>query len=110
VTQPITLAFLKAYPTPQSASGLSLKGLRRFLSEHRYTHPQRVEELYNTLQQPQMAVDSWLVRAKSRHMLALVAQLEPLLAEIRSYEVEIQKLLVYGCKERSGASCYNGLI
>lgn len=93
MTQPITLAFLKAYPTPQSASGLSLKGLRRFLSEHRYTHPERVEELYKTLQQPQMAVEPWLVRAKSRHMLALVAQLELPLAQIKSYEKEIQKLL-----------------
>jgi len=93
VTQPITLAFLKAYPTPQSASGLSLKGLRRFLREHRYTHPQRVEELYKTLQQPQMAVESWLARAKSRHMLALVSQLEPLLDQIKSYKKEIQKLL-----------------
>jgi len=73
VTQPITLAFLKAYPTPQGASGLSLKGLKCFLREHRYTHPQRVEELYKTLKQPQMRVESWLVRAKSRHMLALVA-------------------------------------
>jgi len=93
VTQPITLAFLKAYPTPQSASGLSLKGLKCFLSEHRYTRPERVEELYNALQQPQMAAESWLVRAKSRHMLALVGQLEPLLSEIKSYEKEIKKLL-----------------
>ena len=37
VTQPITLAFLKAYPTPQGASGLSLKGLKCFLREQRYT-------------------------------------------------------------------------
>ena len=80
VTQPITLAFLKAYPTPQSVVDLFLKGLRCFLSEHRYTHPERVEELYNTLQQRQMTVEPWLVRAKSRHMLALVVQLEPLLA------------------------------
>jgi transposase len=93
VAQPITLSFLRKYPTYHDAKKTSLSEFRRFLSENHYPQPKRARGIHEKLQQPHLECEDMLVRTKSRLMLATVLQLQILMDEIKSYEKEIQKLL-----------------
>lgn len=83
------LAFLREYPTPDKAKTLTLARLRKFLKAQGYSHPNRVEEIWNQLQEPLIPAEGFVVEAKSRMVLALVGQLEVVLKEVASYEKAI---------------------
>lgn len=89
----IASAFISQYLTAQSADQLSLKQLKQFFKEHSYTHPHRVEKLYEILKQEQLPVEPLVVRSKSRLALALIAQLKPLMQQIKFYDKEIADFL-----------------
>lgn len=92
-TLPAALAFLRAYPTLEAARKASLPELVAFLKAHR--HPQAeaaAQRIYEKLHAPQLSARPAITRAKSRFMLALVAQLLPLLEAIRNYDEEITRL------------------
>ena len=93
VAQPITLSFLRKYPTYDDARKTSFAKFKRFLSENRYPQPKRAAGIYEKLQQPHLECEDMLVRTKSRLMLTTVSQLQILMDEIKSYEKEIEKLL-----------------
>lgn len=87
------LAFLVQYPTHQAASSATVEELRAFLRAHR--HPRwrsKAETLHAALQQPHIKAVEHLVRSKSRHMVAIVAQLKPLVDSIKAYDEEIERL------------------
>jgi transposase len=93
--QPSTLAFLRAYPTLQAARGASVEELTAHLKRSRFPGARKkAEEVVNQLQQPSLSANAAITRAKARLMLALVAQLEPLLAQIEAYDEEIQRLFL----------------
>ncbi len=54
------LAFLEAYPTPQAAQALSITELETFLRGRRYTHIDKLSQIYAALQKeaPRTEVDS----------------------------------------------------
>src|SRR5579863_42401 len=93
--QRATLVFLQTYSTPASASAASVEQLTQTLAQAGHsTALQVAPKIYETLHQPQLAADNVTVRTKSRLMLALVAQLLPLLEQIAAYDKEISALFL----------------
>jgi transposase len=93
--QPSTLAFLRAYPTLQAARAASVEELATLLKQARYPGArQKAQQLVTHLQQPSLQATEVTTRTKARLMLALVAQLEPLLKQIADYDKEIERLFL----------------
>ena len=93
--QPLTLAFLQAYPTLEEAQRASVDDLTILLRQHR--HPTAVSTahaLWERLHHPQLQADAVTTRTKSRLLLALVSQLAPLLEQIKQYDEEISRLVL----------------
>jgi len=93
LTLPVTLAFLRTYPTLEAARKASVSELVSFLKAHRHPQPElAAQRIYAQLQAPQLEARPAVARAKSRFMLVLVAQLEPLLEAVKEYDEEITRL------------------
>ena len=93
--QPTSLAFLQAYPTPQAAAAATPAQLAALLKEAGHPTPEKVAATISaTLGQPHLVADAVTTRTKSRLMLALVAQLQPLIAQIATYDKEIRPLFL----------------
>jgi transposase len=93
--QPSTLTFLRAYPTLQAARSASVEELAATLKQARYPGAtQKAQEIVRHLQQPCLHASEVTTRTKSRLMLALVDQLEPLLKQIAEYDKEIERLFL----------------
>lgn len=93
--QPTTLAFLQAYPTPQEASAASVEEVAQILKTAGHPTPEKTAAtLVETLHRPQLTADSVTTRTKSRLMLVLLRQLQPLLEEIAAYDKEITRLFL----------------
>jgi transposase len=91
--QPTTLAFLEAFPTPEDARRATPEALTALLRTAGHPHPApKAQELVRRLGEPQLRASAPLARAKARLMLALVAQLRPLLTAIAAYDAEIARL------------------
>jgi transposase len=90
-----TLQFLQTYPTPQLAMSASVEQITALLKQAR--HPQAAhsaQQIVERLKQPHLLADMVTTRSKSRLMLALVAQLLPLLEQIAAYDKEIKRLFL----------------
>jgi len=93
LNQPTTLAFLQAFPTPDHLTLAGLAGVETFLRQRRYPRPEQLlDKLRLLLQQRMLHSNSVVAWAKSRLMLALVAQLAPLGDAIRAYDKDIEDL------------------
>jgi transposase len=93
--QPSTLAFLRAYPTLQAARSASVEELAATLKQAKYPGARhKAQEIARHLQQPCLQASEVTTRTKSRLMLALVDQLEPLLKQIAEYDKEIERLFL----------------
>jgi transposase len=93
--QPLTLAFLQAYPTGEAAQRASVHDLTLLLQQHRHpTAAPTVRTLWERLHRPHLGADAITTRTKSRLMLALVSQLVPLLEQIKQYDAEITQLFL----------------
>jgi len=79
VESPISLAFLRAYPTAASAARLGEKRLAAFLSKHSYTGRRSAGELLARLRSAPAGInDPVLTRAVADAVLAMVTVLEAL--------------------------------
>ena len=90
---PISLAFLRRYPTPEKAMKPSVEYLAKFLRAHR--HPTASEaacRIFAKLREPQLKAKPHIVRAKSRLALALAEQMQMLKKQIKAYDKEITAL------------------
>ena len=93
--QPSTLAFLRAYPSLDAARSSSVDELTSMLKAAGHTRAKQVApQLWHALQQPQLQADPVTTRTKARLMLALVAQLQPLMEQIAAYDEEIERLFL----------------
>lgn len=91
--QPLTLAFLRAYPSLDVALTASVADLAATLRAGRHPHAApKAQAVWQTLHTPQLRADPITERTKARLMLALVAQLEPVLDAITAYDREIERL------------------
>ncbi len=91
--QPVSIAFLKAYPTPHAAQQLSINQLESFCFERSFRNRKDIKALYEKIIAPPPTAAPLVVRAKSRYLLSLLAQLEVLQEAIASYEDHISSLL-----------------
>jgi transposase len=90
-----TLVFLQTYSTPQAAAAASLEEITATLRRAGHTSARRVApKIWEHLHHPQLSADPIIVRAKSRLMLSLVRQLQPVIEDIASYDEEISTLFL----------------
>jgi transposase len=93
--QQSTIAFLRAYPTPQEAMAISEAAIAAILKQAGHTRAaQAARAIYQTLHQPHLLADEVTTRTKARLMLALLAQLEPVMEQIATYDAEIERLFL----------------
>jgi transposase len=93
--QPVTLAFLQAYPTPQAALAATCEQLMQTLKHAKHPNPRATAtKIFEHLHQPHLTADAITTRTKSRLMLVLVKQLQPLVEEIANYDKEIERLFL----------------
>jgi hypothetical protein len=89
LTTTLAQEFLRAYPTPESLTGLTERKWQRWARAHRLSDA-RTRELWSVLQQPQLPVPAHVVRAKARMMRSLVEQLPPVVAAVAEYRRAIE--------------------
>jgi len=93
--QPSTLKFLRAYPTLQAARLASVEDLTTLLKQARYPGAKRAaQQIAAQLQQPCLHASEVTIRTKSRLMIALLDQLEPVMKQIADYDEEIERLFL----------------
>lgn len=93
--QPTTLHFLQTYPTLAQAKAVSLEELSEVLKVAGHTKAKLVApKIYEKVHQPQLLASAVTTRTKSRLMLALVAQLLPLVEQIAAYDKEVSELFL----------------
>lgn len=90
-----TLLFLQTYPTPQKAMGASREQIVQILKQAKHPSAEKTAtKICETLHQPHLSANEITTRTKSRLMLALVAQLLPLVEQITAYDEEIEHLFL----------------
>jgi transposase len=90
VDSPIALAFLERYPAPGEARGLGPKRLEGFLARHAYCGRRSPEELLGRLRSaPEGRAGALEAEAKRGSVIALVAALRPIVAQIRELTSQI---------------------
>lgn len=93
--QPTTLHFLQAYPTPAEARVATLEELTVVLKAGGHKRAASfAPKIYEKLHQPQLEATPVTTRTKCRLMLALVAQLLPLVDQIAAYDKEVENLFL----------------
>lgn len=91
VDSPIALAFLRRYPTPQSAAHLGERRLAAFLARHRYSGRRTPAELLARLHAapPSRAGDAE-AEAAGELVVSLVAVLEPLVTQLQRLTAAVE--------------------
>lgn len=103
--QPTTLAFLQTFPTLEQARAANVEQLTAVLEAAGHPHAAaKAAQIWQQVQQPHLQADPALTRAKARLMRALVAQLQPLIAQIAAYDQEITRLFRMHSDSRAFAS------
>ncbi len=93
--QPSTIAFLHAYPTPHQVMAASVDAIAAVLKQAGHTRAEAAARtIFQTLQQEQLTADAITTRTKARLMLALLAQLEPVMQQLAAYDAEIEHLFL----------------
>lgn len=93
VASSISLAFLQTFPEPDTVQQTDRSDFAAFFRTQRYTHPQRVDALYERTHAPVPEADPVVVEAGKLRLAALVAQLAVVLAHQGTYERAIKTLL-----------------
>ena len=90
----ISLAFLERYPSPADARGLGEQRLQAFLSRERYSGRQKPAELLAKLRRAaEGRVGEAELAARRALVLALVAAIKPLVAQIKQLDRQIATAL-----------------
>lgn len=88
--QGVTLDFLLKYPRAQK---ISINELKKFLKKCGYPGvDEKAKEIFEKLSAPQIFVEEFTVRAKSRMLITLVSHLKTLLPQLDEYQKEIDRL------------------
>ena len=93
--QKATLRFLQTYPTLQAVQAATVEQLAATLKQAGHpTANQVARTIVEAVHRPQLRADEVTIKTKSRLMLALVAQLLPLLEQLAAYDKEITTLFL----------------
>lgn len=91
VDSPIALDFLEQFPSPRDAAKLNEKRLQRFLATHAYSGRRTAAELLERLRSAPVGLAGEIEEeAKRAQVLALVAVLRPLVAQIAKLTAAIE--------------------
>lgn len=94
VDSPISLAFLRRYPSPADARGLGPRRLAAWLSRHGYSGRRSPEELLERMRRaPAGRAGELESEARRAAVLGLVAALEPIVCQIRELTSQIRGAL-----------------
>lgn len=94
VDRPIALSFLAHYPTPERAAHLGERRLARFLARHHYPGRRSAAALLARLRAaPAGHAGALAQETKGRLVLALVATLRPLVAELKALDALVAERL-----------------
>jgi hypothetical protein len=93
VASPISLAFLQALPDPDTVRQTDRRAFAAFFRAQRYTHPQRVDALYERPHAPGPAADPVVIRAARGRLAARVDQLAVVRPHQGTSEHTIQPIL-----------------
>lgn len=85
--QPLTLAFLERFPSPQAAQAASFEELTAFFKQQRYRYASRVVAIHRTLQEPLPTVRAAV--GYQAHMLALAAILQTLNGQLKGLKRQL---------------------
>ncbi len=95
VQQRSTLQFLLTYPTPQEAMSASRDQIAELLKTTGHPTPKKAAaKIVEQLHQPHLTADEVTNRTKSRLLVALIRQLQPVIEEVAAYDQEIQRLFL----------------
>lgn len=95
VAQRVTLAMLDAFPSPAVLHAATVAEIAAVLHAVHYSHADaKAQRLWDAGHAPQLQADSVTVRAKTRYMLALVAQLRLVMTQIAEYDALIAEVFV----------------
>lgn len=101
VDSPVSLAFLRRYPSAADAKGLGTKRLAGWLARHGYSGRRSPEQLLERMRSaPEGRVGELEAGARRAAVLGLVAALEPIVAQIRELTAQIRGAL---CSHPDGA-------
>jgi hypothetical protein len=102
--QPTTLAFVQTFPTLEQAHAASVEQMAAVRTAAGHPHAAaKAAQIRQQVHQPQGQADPALTRAKARLMLALVAHLQPLIAQITADDQEIRRLFLRHSDSRAFA-------
>jgi transposase len=94
VDSPISLAFLRRYPSPADAKGIGPKRLGGWLARHGYSGRQAPEELIERMRRaPEGRAGELEAGARRAAVLGLVAALEPIVAQLRELTAQMRGAL-----------------
>jgi transposase len=95
VAQGITLTFLETFPTPSDFRGATLAQLTaRLRAGHSPVQAGvKAPQLHEQAQAPQLQAHPVVVQAKTRYMLALVAQLRLVMRQVAAYATAIARVV-----------------
>jgi transposase len=94
VDSPISLAFLRRYPSPADAKGLGPKRLAGWLARQRYSGGQAPEELIERMRRaPEGRAGELEAGARRAAVLGLVGALEPIVAQLRELTSQMRGAL-----------------
>ena len=103
--QGATLAFLRAFPTPDAARAATVERIAAVLTAARYaTAEAKAREIWERVRRPHLTADPVVTRATARLMLTLAAQLQVLVAEIAAYDREISRVFAQHADSAAFAS------
>ena len=89
--QPLTLAFLTAFPTPTALTEATREAWDQLFTGQRYPQPARVARLWEHSRQPQVPVPAVDITLGGRQVQRLVRLLQVLLEDLRALEAEIEQ-------------------
>jgi transposase len=93
IAQGITLTVLEAFPSPTAFQAAPLEELVALLTARRYPKAQqKAQQLWEQAQAPQLHAALPIAQAKTRYMLALVAQLRLVMEQVAAYDAEIARV------------------
>jgi len=88
----IFLAFLREFPTPEDAQKVTVVRFTTFLKRNSYPGMAKAGMIHEKLHRPQLPVEPFVIKAKSKLMASLVVQLSSLNDQLKQYDQSIAEL------------------
>lgn len=88
----ITIAFIRAYPTPQAVSALSFEDFKVFLHENHHTRPKLWAKIYSRLKEPYPVPNPATLAAYSKQAVTLTDIIEILVRSKKDWLKQLEDL------------------